>query len=509
MNPSRWITARETRSKPLGYLVRDEPLPAFIYSMSGLFLGVLIGMGLAAMFHPEVALIPIMGLIGITWIGVNLKAGLGLLIFISHARLSDTLVHYHQAPSIVTPLVLGLILMATFKMIMTHQYPSGLRSPFGLMAGYFMACLVSLTSARDLDIALLGVSDLAKDILFALTLMIILKTDREKALETAFWAIILSALLLSAIAVYQYLTQDFGSDFGGLAQAAKQNLSGHVETYRISGTIGDPNFFAQILLIALPLSVDRSMNGDHRATRWLAGVGAILTSLAVLLTFSRGALIGLIGMLALVGIHKRPSLALILGCLCLAMAALLLLPERYLDRLMALPLSLTAPLSSGVEDSLRGRISELASGLLMFMDHPLFGVGLNNYPINYQDYSQQLGYESRHTERHAHNMFLEWMAETGIIGAAFLFSMIWLMFRNLREARHSLRREGQNNLLGMMDAFRLGLIGFLIAGLFLHAAFPRYFWLLAGLAMGIRSPSKTSAEGPPSRLSIPDPLSSR
>lgn len=454
----------------------------------GLGVGATLGSFIALLSNPGLALLAFLGLFGIVFGSLNLHLGLGFLVFISYARLSDIFVHYHNAPSIAQPLVVGLLLLVLVRGVMSGIRFQGLMKPICLMGIYVVACLTSLLSARAPEMTFMGIQQLTKDIVFALTLILLMQQDPAKGLTTSLWALMLSGLLMGSVSVFQYLTQSFDTDFGGLAQAAKQHLSGTVQSFRISGPIGDPNFFAQILLVCVPLAIDRVMHEKRPLLRVVSSMIFLSVIFSVLFTFSRGALIGLAGMLAIVLIKHRPSKGVMIAGVSLSLISLLLLPENYLDRLASLFNAVESSSDAGMEDSLRGRISELVSGLLMFVEHPLFGVGLGNYPVEYQDYAQRLGYESRHSERHAHNMFLEWLAETGLFGGAALVALIKEMLKRLNAGYQNHLTEGDLTGASMLAAFRLGLLGYLIASLFLHAAFPRYFWLFAALAIAIPYP---------------------
>lgn len=463
-------------------------MPRLHEVFSGIGLGGLIGIMITLLPRPELSLVPFIGLLGAIFVGHNLHLGLALLVFITYARLSDTLVHFHSAPSIALPLIIGFLILSLFRWVNSSNKPRGLMAPIGIMLVYLIACLTSLIVAKDPAVTLLGLEELLKNLIFAITLMLLIQHNPDRGLQASFWALMLSGLLMGGVSVFQYLTHTFESDFGGLAQAAEQHLSGTVQTFRISGPIGDPNFFAQILLVIVPLSIDRLMHAKAPLIRILAFMVFCSTFFSILFTFSRGALVGLGGMLALVLINHRPSKWMMITGLLLTLISLCFLPERYLDRLTSLFDAIGSSGSVVVEDSLRGRISELVSGLLMFMEHPLVGVGLGNYPVEYQDYARQLGYDSRHTERHAHNMFLEWIAETGLFGGIALTAVIWMMFKRMRLGHQALLLQGDLDGARMVSAFRLGIWGFLIASLFLHAALPRYFWLFAAIAMAIPGP---------------------
>jgi O-antigen ligase len=137
----------------------------------------------------------------------------------------------------------------------------------------------------------------------------------------------------------------------------------------------------------------------------------------------------------------------------------------------------------------------------MFSNHPVFGVGTGNYPVRYLDYSQQIGLDPRAEKRHPHNLYLEALAETGLVGAAAMFILLWLAIRGAWRARSVL--PAADALLA--EAVFVGLLVFLANGLFLHAsAYSRYIWIAIALALvadrlGRRSVA-TSMQDPASAL---------
>lgn len=76
--------------------------------------------------------------------------------------------------------------------------------------------------------------------------------------------------------------------------------------------------------------------------------------------------------------------------------------------------------------------------LKMFLDHPFFGVGLNNFIPNMEKYGQVIA--NYRFLQPVHNVYLLVLAETGIIGLICLIGLIWLMLKNLW-------RKKQSNLL--------------------------------------------------------------
>ncbi len=83
-------------------------------------------------------------------------------------------------------------------------------------------------------------------------------------------------------------------------------------------------------------------------------------------------------------------------------------------------------LTTGVIESIKlsGRLSIWATSITMFLMYPIFGVGLGNFKWHYLESQAEMfkryGLEWRYTHW-AHNEFLQWMCETGIIGSILLF----------------------------------------------------------------------------------------
>jgi len=158
------------------------------------------------------------------------------------------------------------------------------------------------------------------------------------------------------------------------------------------GFLNDPNDFAQILLVALPL-----LFIAWRPRRWvhnslLICVPACLLFWAIYLTHSRGALIGL-AILTLMAARERlgaTSSAVLTGALAFGMMVLDFTGGRGISA------------SEGAE-----RLDAWASGLELFKGAPIFGVGFGNF-------ADLNGIT-------AHNSFVLCLAELGLFG-----SIIWV-----------------------------------------------------------------------------------
>jgi len=233
------------------------------------------------------------------------------------------------------------------------------------------------------------------------------------------------------------------------------------------------------------LLIFRILHEKHLVVK-LAGVVMLgIISYVVLNTFSRGAYLVLVidVVLILFIFEKRFNPMVAVAALTVLALLIPFLPANYQDRFS----SLTAFGSqNGIyqDTSLRGRSSEMLTGLAMFAEHPILGVGAANYYNNYQRYAQLVGIEFRATARDPHSLYIQLLAETGILGTVTFLGMLYFLFDALNKACRAIERSRHlHDWLPWINAIRLALLSYLLTSIFLHNAFFRYFWILVAMAL--------------------------
>ncbi len=122
----------------------------------------------------------------------------------------------------------------------------------------------------------------------------------------------------------------------------------------------------------------------------------------------------------------------------------------------------------------------------MALARPLLGVGPDNFRLVYGDYAGVAVWDST---VHANNLYLEWLADTGLVGFAIF---LWL---NAALVAGAYRRLGRGNPDGPAAAYgvvwQLSLLAALTAW-YVHGMLDSFyeftptfvaFWLIAGLAL--------------------------
>lgn len=400
----------------------------------------------------------------------------------------STLLTRNGYPSINKPVV-AVVFVAIMARYLWHreQFRQAMRLGitelllFMLGAAWFLSSI----GARDTSAAYLQVTDYFKNFIIFICIIYALQTPQQW--KRAVWLLILATAVPAMLGVYQVITGDFSQDFGGLMVSVTQQVVDGAYEARLSGPIREPNFYGQILAYVLALTVYRVLDEKSLWLKGVAMVAAFCMALTAVYTYSRGAFATVVVIMVLIAIERRIRPSLIVSIGLLVSMLLLFLPSTYSERIGSFTLlNPNETFESRIyqDASFRGRYSEMLSGLLMFGEQPVLGVGIGNYDINYQDYSSRLGLEYRFGDREAHSLYIESLAETGALGFLTLMAALVSMFVGLRSARQRIARSAKYaHLNPWFTSVHFALLSYTLSSIALHGDFMRYLWLLWALAV--------------------------
>ncbi len=195
-------------------------------------------------------------------------------------------------------------------------------------------------------------------------------------------------------------------------------------------TFGNRNAAAEVMALALPLSLAAAVGGD-RGTRRVMLAACVLELLYLAITRTRGAwiaaAIGLIAMFSMMRTLKPRRLvaAFVVTVACLGVAVAL--PARRNPRDVG-DAKRYSTIGGMLQDSFdagssatKARLGLWRRTLAMVREHPLFGVGPGNWPVQFPRYAEpgathDTVMSAIVAPRQAHQDFLERTAETGIAG---------------------------------------------------------------------------------------------
>jgi len=340
-----------------------------------------------------------------------------------------------------------------------------------------------------------------KDLAFGALLILVVAwaIGRQRGLWWAAFAAVATGALMSILSAAKLLLGVDSTFFGFAAdvilsdeelRAIARSLE-QPSQLRAAGPIGDPNYFAQSLVLMLPLGMwlaRRAVHGWARLVMW-ACCGAMLVGIGI--TQSRGGMIALaVALTVLMAIElPRGKRAYILLVPVVAAGALYL--SGTYERVGAIA-DVVNPREA--EDfSIRGRTSEALVAIDMFREQPLTGVGTDNYPPLYREYSVRFGLDDRYP-REPHNSYLEMAAESGILGVLTFVAMLVAALLAGLSSQRALRRLGRVES-GAAAAMVAGLAGYMTAALFLDQFFPNYLWLAFGMIIGLAIIARRAAAG--------------
>jgi O-antigen ligase len=214
-------------------------------------------------------------------------------------------------------------------------------------------------------------------------------------------------------------------------QAALNAGQGYLTLYqgtvlRAYGTFGHPNQLAGYLILILPVAVVELVHGGSWRSRLFPGVCLLAMFAALLLTFSRGAWLGLglAGAALFLALVPRARwwryLAAGAVALVLLYAGMRALPGSG-DLVAQRAVSFQHP---DQEDSVHFRRVCLQTAVKMFKEHPFVGFGAGEYERNIRRFFDERYYAWDAINKHIHNLYMQILVETGALGL--LGFLLWL-----------------------------------------------------------------------------------
>ncbi len=405
--------------------------------------------------------------------------------FLLWANVPVVAMRSHGVPKTLASAYLGLLLLPVARRLLIERRAFHWSKALPWALAYLAFGFLSTAFSRDPQLAFENVKELCLEGVLVFFLATIAVQSRE-SLRRVTWALMAAGAFMGSIALIQQLTGRFDSDFGGFSMIdsgfTTEGESGKVSQPRLAGPIGEKNRFGQMMTVLIALGVGLARSETRRSLARLAYVATALSAAGAALTFSRGNAVGtalLLGIMAMMGVLSGRQLR---GLLAAGAILLLLLPQ-YRARLATIPtvfsLASADPAAPEPDGAILGRATEVIAAVLVYIDHPLLGVGPGLFTTYSQEYGNRLSLRRLESGRQAHTLFPHVAAEGGTLGLfSFVGLLVVVMVRLYRRVSTGETRRDQE----LARAYFLALAAYLLCGLFLHMAFIRYFWFLVGLA---------------------------
>ena len=286
-------------------------------------------------------------------------------------------------------------------------------------------------------------------------------------------ALLVAGTLQTALGAYQFFYQ-----------AGPQAFILQGRFLRAYGSFGQPNPYAGYLGYLFPVAASLTLSAFgrwrkmrqpiHLALAVACGATTVTLLMGIIMSWSRGAWLGAIaGGVVVIAVRSRRSAALIAGALIALALVIATFGTGWMPQIISGRISDLGNYTSGPDPTrteitdanfaVLERLAHWQAGQRMFADHPWLGVGIGNYGAAYENYAPAHWYLPL---GHAHNVFINFLAEVGAIGfAAFMFFWIgvaWLGWR------------GATNADSYASALGVGILG-VWAYLSVHSMFDNLF----------------------------------
>ncbi|WP_296898529.1 O-antigen ligase family protein [uncultured Megamonas sp.] len=243
---------------------------------------------------------------------------------------------------------------------------------------------------------------------------------------------------------------------------------------RVFSTWQNPNLLGGYFDLMLGLMAGMFLMIKHKMVRIVIAILFCLTAFCLTLTYARGACLSIAVVIFVYSIlyNRKVLLALI------ALAVILLLSDATLvDRMTSI--------FTKMDTSSEMRLAFWESTIAMILDHPLLGIGWGSYFMVYPNYDYYMQGNFIKIV-HAHNMYLNFMAEIGLFGfVSYMVCFFGVIYKAFKAQVMKLDSLVKAMLLGI----GLGLSALAINGLTDYVMFntelSMLVWLFSGIVVSI------------------------
>ena len=244
---------------------------------------------------------------------------------------------------------------------------------------------------------------------------------------------------------------------------------------RLMGPMGSPyrdeNKFAMLFVTGMPFLLFGVFYFKSLILKGILGLGLLLLWHSVILTGSRGALLAVAAatVVSYLLIKSRIfGLLLVAGLIAAVIYQGGQLLTRTTNTLQVAETQTEAPIDP--------RAQSWQTGIDLIKKYPVFGVGVQRFQE-----ATRIFYPERNPYV-AHNTFLNFAANTGLINGLIYLSFYWLQFKRFRNIRKS-NLEPNSTISYINNATMVAFTGFYVGSMFLDLIIyePFYFLLMLGL----------------------------
>jgi O-antigen ligase len=323
---------------------------------------------------------------------------------------------------------------------------------------FYLIMILGVPFAYYRYLAFSSVLEYANNLLFLFFCLILINTIEK--LKAMIFTICFSALFYGALSL-------------ALSETGIERLE--------YGAMFDPNDLAYILVSLIPLSIHYVTQNNSSIKRIFGIVTVSVSLVTILLTGSRGGMLGLISILVILFFTKVSGITWSKKITLLIIAFALFATfgsSINMDRYKTLE---TMGSDYNMTDE-EGRIALWRAGIQIALSNPFTGVGVNCIPNAIGEMRAAQDASTRKWQT-VHNSYIEIAAEIGLIGFIVFSSMIIGTFKEFTLSRKvQITSPHAKEFQSIAAALQIGFIGSLVTAFFLSQAYSIIFTLFFALS---------------------------
>src|SRR4051812_1983440 len=375
-------------------------------------------------------------------------------------------------PFVLRRPVLGVFLWAWVSVMSPHRLAYGFAYDFGFAQLIAIATFLGMIFSRQPKrLPLTPVTAVLFALLVWMSITTLFALDRDAALPM--WERVMKIQIMIFVTLALLNTRRHVHTLMWIlaGSVAFYGVKGGLFTLRGGGEdlvwgplgsfIEDNNSLALATVMTIPLLRYLQLQAKRRWVRYALLAAMLLCGLSALGSHSRGALLAIGAMLAILCFKSRAKVLTSLGLLLLVPIVIGFMPEKWEERMLSIQ-------SYDEDASAMGRINAWSMAYNLAKDRPLTGGGFEIYiPEVFTRYAPNP------TDLHAaHSIYFQMLGEHGFVGL-FLFLVLGLLV--WRDAswidRHARRREGWQWACDLARMVQVSLVGYAVGGTFLNLGY--------------------------------------
>lgn len=291
-------------------------------------------------------------------------------------------------------------------------------------------------------------------------------------------ALIYMMSFVSLLAIIEYLL-GYNFIYNNILNQELENLKQFQKIYRAYATTSLPNVLATLIAAIIPFVIYKLHFAESRPIKLLYLSIIIINLSALLMTFSRMALLSMLISLILVIVFSKYKLRCLFYILGIVMILLVTLPLFNIPIFEKITFRFDADtfFDSG---SYWHRMYKFSSALMILNHHFLLGVGWGNYTLVADNPLYSLPGDPIALSVFD-NQYLQILGETGVLGFISFIIILIMIFFTFSKSTSALNNQSKKLMLSIIASMIVILMNNFILEGFMWNSINILFWLVVGL----------------------------